>query len=83
MKFAGYDAVFFTGIADRPVYLLIDNGKAELKDASALWGKGTYETEDTLEAEYGKTAKVASARKDVSDCTALRRSSSHANGRLV
>ncbi len=60
LKFAGYDAVFLTGIAERPVYLLIDNGKAELKDASALWGKGTYETEDTLEAEYGKAAKIAS-----------------------
>jgi aldehyde:ferredoxin oxidoreductase len=60
LKFAGYDGVFFTGISDNPVYLLIDNGKAEIKDAGHLWGKGTYETEDTLEAEYGPTAKVAS-----------------------
>ena len=28
LKFAGYDAVFFTGISEKPVYLLIDNGKA-------------------------------------------------------
>lgn len=60
MKFAGYDGVFLSGISPKPVYLLLDNGKAELKDASALWGKGIYETEDTLEAEYGPTAKVAS-----------------------
>ena len=39
LKFAGYDAVFFTGISSKPVYLLIDNGKAELKDAGKLWGK--------------------------------------------
>ena len=52
LKFAGFDAVFFTGISPEPVYLLIDNGKAELKDASHLWGKDTYETEDALEAEY-------------------------------
>lgn len=52
LKFAGYDGVFFTGISDKPVYLLVDNGKAELKDASYLWGKDTYETEDTLKAEY-------------------------------
>ena len=58
LKFAGYDAVFFTGIADKPVYLLIDNGKAELKDASHLWGKDTYYTEETLEQEYGSKAKV-------------------------
>jgi aldehyde:ferredoxin oxidoreductase len=60
LKFAGCDGVFFTGISERPVYLLIDNGKAVLKDAGKLWGKSTYETEDTLEAEYGPTAKVAS-----------------------
>ena len=54
LKFAGYDAVFFTGIAEKPVYLLIDNGKAELREASHLWGKDTYETEDTLQAELGK-----------------------------
>ena len=59
LKFAGYDAVFFKGISPRPVYLLIDEGKAQLKDASALWGKDTYETEDTLMAQYGKDSRVA------------------------
>jgi len=59
LKFAGYDAVFFTGIAPRPVYVLIDNGKAEIKDAGHLWGKNTYETEDMLMEEYGKQARVA------------------------
>ncbi len=54
LKFAGYDAVFFNGIADKPVYLFIDNGKAELRDASKLWGKDTYETEDMLRDEHGK-----------------------------
>jgi aldehyde:ferredoxin oxidoreductase len=58
LKFAGFDGVFFTGISPHPVYLLIDNGKAEIKDASHLWGKGAYETEDILEAQYGRTAKV-------------------------
>ena len=36
LKFSGYDAVFFTGISEKPVYLYIENGKAELKDASHL-----------------------------------------------
>jgi aldehyde:ferredoxin oxidoreductase len=58
LKFSGFDAVFFTGISPKPVYLLIDEGKAEIKDAAALWGKDSYETEETLEAEYGKTARV-------------------------
>ena len=60
LKFAGYDAVFFTGKSDRPVYLFVDNGRAELKDAGHLWGKGTYETEDMLRAEYGAESEVAS-----------------------
>ncbi len=58
LKFSGFDEVFFTGISPKPVYLLIDNGKAELKDAGYLWGKDSYETEDTLEAEYGKQSRV-------------------------
>ena len=59
LKFAGYDAVFFTGISNEPVYLLIDNGKAQLKEAGYLWGKDTYETEDALTEEYGKQSHVA------------------------
>ena len=59
LKLSGYDAVFFTGIADKPVYLFIDNGKAELKDAGKFWGKDTYETEDILRAEHGKDTHVS------------------------
>ncbi|OGN95087.1 MAG: hypothetical protein A2Y89_06580, partial [Chloroflexi bacterium RBG_13_51_18] len=43
----------------KPAYLFVDNGKAELRDATRLWGKSTYETEDTLESEHGG-AKVIS-----------------------
>jgi aldehyde:ferredoxin oxidoreductase len=54
IKLAGYDAVFFTGIAEKPVYLFLNDGKAELRDAGHLWGKDCYETEDTLKAELGE-----------------------------
>lgn len=59
LKFSGYDAVFFTGISAKPVYLFIDNGRAELRDAGHLWGKDTFETEDLLRAELGKDVEVA------------------------
>jgi aldehyde:ferredoxin oxidoreductase len=59
LKFSGYDMVFFSGIAEKPVYLLINNGKAELKDAKHLWGKDTRQTEDILKAELGKDTEVA------------------------
>ncbi len=58
IKFSGYDGIFFTGISEKPVYLFIDNGKAELKDAAHLWGKDTYETEDILKSELGKDVAI-------------------------
>ena len=59
LKAAGYDCVFFSGAADRPVYLLIEDGRAELRDASHLWGKAISETDDALRAEHGKQTSVA------------------------
>ncbi len=59
LKFTGYDAVFITGIAAKPVYLFINDGKAEIKDASHLWGKDCYQTEDILKGELGKDIEVA------------------------
>jgi len=59
LKFSGYDAVFFSGISERPVYLFINNGKAELRDASLVWGKDTHETEDILKAELGSDIRIA------------------------
>jgi aldehyde:ferredoxin oxidoreductase len=59
LKFAGYDGLFFTGLSEKPVYLFIDNGKAELRDAAHLWGKDTYYTEKALKSELGKDVAVA------------------------
>ena len=39
LKFSGFDAVFFTGISPNPVYLLLDEGKAEIKDAGRSGAK--------------------------------------------
>ena len=48
MKKAGFDAIIITGKAKNPVYLFLDNGKAELRDAAHLWGKTTGETTDAI-----------------------------------
>jgi aldehyde:ferredoxin oxidoreductase len=58
MKFAGYDSIAVQGQADGPVYVFIHDGKAELRDASGLWGKGAIETREMLKAELGSTARV-------------------------
>jgi aldehyde:ferredoxin oxidoreductase len=55
LKFAGYDGIVFSGISEKPVYLCIEEGKAELRDASSLWGKDTNETEDILKETMGAT----------------------------
>lgn len=58
-KAAGFDAVFFSGISEKPVYLLLDDGKAELRDARELWGQDAFVVEDMLRAEFGKETEVS------------------------
>ena len=62
LKFAGYDGVLFSGAAETPVYLSIENGQAELRDAKHLWGKDSNETEDILKEAHGET-KGRNAKK--------------------
>jgi aldehyde:ferredoxin oxidoreductase len=60
LKGSGYDIVFFEGRAEHPVYVVIDNGKVEIKDARHLWGKDTTFTEELIRQENGnKNLKVA------------------------
>jgi aldehyde:ferredoxin oxidoreductase len=51
LKRAGYDAIIIEGKADKPVYLWITDGRAELKDATHLWGKEIKETRDTIRSD--------------------------------
>ncbi len=53
MKFAGFDAFIITGQAPRPVYLWVNDGQVELRDAGHLWGKVTGEVEAIIKAELG------------------------------
>jgi aldehyde:ferredoxin oxidoreductase len=53
LKFAGFDAIFISGIAPKPTYLSVTNAGIEIKDASHLWGKDTIETEEALVDEIG------------------------------
>jgi aldehyde:ferredoxin oxidoreductase len=53
MKFAGFDNVVVTGRAEKPVYLWLENGEAELKNASHLWGMTTWDMERAIREEHG------------------------------
>jgi aldehyde:ferredoxin oxidoreductase len=58
LKYAGFDGLAVQGKAGRPVYLLIREGAAEMKDAAALWGRPSFEAADTLKAEWGEGTSV-------------------------
>ncbi|MFZ7127465.1 MAG: aldehyde ferredoxin oxidoreductase family protein [Desulfobacterales bacterium] len=59
LKRAGVDMIVFTGRAPEPLYLWIEEGRAELRPAEHLWGKSTHETDDALRLETHPDAKVA------------------------
>ncbi len=53
-KQAGFDALIVEGVAQKPVYLWIADGRCEIRDASHLWGKGTKETQTAIRQELGE-----------------------------
>jgi aldehyde:ferredoxin oxidoreductase len=53
LKRSGFDAIIIEGLADAPVYLWIENGKAELRDGSNLWGMEVAETQSAIRQELG------------------------------
>ncbi len=53
LKFAGYDMVIVEGRSDRPCYLLVDDDRVEIRDASNVWGKVVSDTEDAIRDETG------------------------------
>lgn len=61
LKFTGYDLIEFVGKSSKPVLLFIQDGKAELKDASHLWGLDARTTERSIIKDSGdRQMKVAS-----------------------
>jgi len=55
LRFCGYDGVWITGKAAKPVYLWINDGKIEVRQATHLWGLDTYEIQARIKNELGQT----------------------------
>jgi aldehyde:ferredoxin oxidoreductase len=51
LKQAGYDGIIVQGKSPSPVYLWINNGQVEIRDASRLRGRTTFETSELLKQE--------------------------------
>lgn len=54
LKFSGYDGIVIIGRSEKPVYLSIINGSAELRSAEHLMGKTTFETQEIIAEEVGE-----------------------------
>lgn len=85
MKFAGYDSIIIEGISEIPVYLLIEDDKIEFRDASKLWGKGTYETHKKIIKELNdnkfKIACIGQAGENLVKYAAIINDEGRAAGR--
>jgi aldehyde:ferredoxin oxidoreductase len=58
LKWAGYDALIVQGKASKPVYLSITDQKAEILDATHLWGLDTYQTQQMIWKLHGPKTRV-------------------------
>jgi aldehyde:ferredoxin oxidoreductase len=58
MRKCGLDAVVVTGKAKKPSYLYVEDDKAEIRDATDLWGKDSYEAEAKLKERHGRGCGV-------------------------
>jgi aldehyde:ferredoxin oxidoreductase len=85
LKKAGFDCVFIQGASKKPAYLWINDGKAELRDASVLWGKDILETEKALQRELGgkkiRSALIGPAGEKLSLIAAVMNDGHRAAGR--
>ncbi len=85
LKGAGYDGIFITGRSDKPVYLFIDKGTAEIRDAASIWGKDTYEVQALLKEELGLTglgmASIGTAGENMVKTAAIQNDAGRSAGR--
>ncbi len=60
LKRAGFDGIVVLGKANKPVYLWVSDGNAELRDASRFWGMDTYDLDPAIRKETHNDAVVTS-----------------------
>lgn len=54
LRRAGFDGLLVTSQASKPVYLWIQDGQVEIRDAAHLWGLETYQTQASIQEEIGE-----------------------------
>jgi aldehyde:ferredoxin oxidoreductase len=59
LKRSGLDRLVITGRADAPVLLYVDDGRVEIRPASACWGLDVPDAQASIEQEYGTGVRSA------------------------
>ena len=60
LKKTGYDGIVLKGASEKPVYLWINDGKVEIRDATHLWGLPVSETVKKIREDTDEKAHVVS-----------------------
>ena len=53
LRAAGWDGIWLTGKAQKPVYIWVQDAKVEIRDAASLWGQDTYQVQNSIKQETG------------------------------
>ena len=61
LKFAGYDGIIVRGKSEKPVYLWINDGNVEFRDASSWYYEDTYQAHDRIIRELGGDKRIRTA----------------------
>jgi aldehyde:ferredoxin oxidoreductase len=85
LKMAGWEAIVVTGQAAEPVYLSVQDDRAELRDARHLWGREPEEAQATIRAELGdkltRVLQIGPGGENLVRFAALTNDLRHFNGR--
>jgi len=84
-KATGFDAFIIKGRAQKPVYLWVHDGQAELRDAAHLWGQVTGEAQAAIRQELDdariEVLQIGPAGEQLVRYAALINMANRANGR--
>ena len=85
LKRSGYDAIIVEGVSAVPVYIWIDNGACEIRDAGRLWGKEVADADEAIKEELGsdkvKTALIGPGGENLIRYACIANDVSHFAGR--
>jgi aldehyde:ferredoxin oxidoreductase len=84
LKYAGYDHLVVHGVANKPVYIHINDDLVEVLDAKNLWGKDIIETDKLLKKWHGEDSKglyIGPAGENLVRAASIHCSLYHAAGR--